>query len=71
MSAKQLRDFLRYSHIVLGLILGTYIYSPLFSEPVFLVAMRFFVIPFLTISGLWMWQMPLVRKWRRRMKSSV
>lgn len=65
MSAKRLRDLLRYTHLVVGIILGVYIYSPLFHEPVFLVVMRFVVIPLLTISGLWMWQMPLVRRWWR------
>jgi hypothetical protein len=50
----QLRDILRYSHIVAGVALGVVVYSPLVDEDWAVWAMRLVLVPFLVIGGAWM-----------------
>ncbi|HLF17646.1 MAG TPA: hypothetical protein VI749_01985 [Candidatus Omnitrophota bacterium] len=56
LTEKKIRLMLRWLHIVLGLVIMCYIYSPLHQYPAFQVAMKFFIIPTITASGLWIWK---------------
>ena len=61
------RRALRWLHIVGGVVLGVYLYSPWGAEPAFRAAVLFGVFPALGASGLAMWLWPrLVRAWRGR-----
>lgn len=51
------RSVLRWGHIVIGLLLALYLYSPLHSDPLATNAARFLLVPLLMISGVAMWQM--------------
>ncbi len=50
------RRTLRWLHILFSLILGTYLYSPWSSNPVFEAVVLFAVFPLMGLGGLAMWQ---------------
>lgn len=56
MSARTTRNWLRWTHITLGLMLGAWLYSPLIADPQATTVVRFLLVPFLALSGLAMWQ---------------
>ena len=56
LTQNKLRIILRWMHIVLGLVIMCYIYSPFHELKVFQILMKFFVIPVITLSGLWIWK---------------
>ena len=52
----KMRVILRWVHVVLGLVIMCYIYSPFHVSPWFQIAVKFVVIPVITLSGLWLWK---------------
>jgi hypothetical protein len=60
-SNKTLRNLLRIIHLVIGGLVIAYIYSPLGNLEWFVSLVRV-SIPILTITGISMWQMPLITK---------
>ena len=62
MTATTFRKALRWFHIIGGLILGTYIYSPWGSDPVFSAFTLFVVTPAMVLSGLWMWKQAAIMR---------
>jgi hypothetical protein len=61
------RRILRTIHIVFGIPIIGYIYSPFDKIPNYAPATRFVFVPVLVLSGLWMWKGHVVRRviWRR------
>lgn len=66
MTAATLRKTLRWFHIVGGLILGTYLYSPWGSDPTFTAVTLFVVTPAMAVSGIWMWKQAAVSRFFRK-----
>ena len=58
----KIRVILRWVHIVLGLILMCYVYSPFHKYFAFQVLVKFIIIPFATLSGLWIWKFKAFNK---------
>jgi len=56
------RSILRTIHLVLGIPILGYIYSPFEKIPDYAPATRFVFVPILVLSGLWMWKGHLVRR---------
>ena len=56
LTQSKIRVILRWVHIVLGLVIMCYIYSPLSKYLVFKRMMQFIVIPVITFTGLWIWK---------------
>lgn len=56
MDAKGLRVVLRWTHIVLGLVIMCYIYSPFSQYKLFQVLIKFVIIPLITFTGIWVWK---------------
>lgn len=56
MNESKVRTILRWTHIILGLIIMCYIYSPFGKERAFQIAVKFLIIPVITFSGLWLWK---------------
>ena len=56
LTPNRLRIILRWLHIVLGLVILCYIYSPFHEFVFFQIAVKFFVIPVITVSGIWIWK---------------
>lgn len=62
MSEKGLRNILRVIHLVAGVVLGNFLYSPFGSDPTFRMLMQIVIFPLLVLTGLWLWQMPRIRR---------
>ena len=61
-SSATMRVILRWVHVVLGLVILCYIYSPWHRYVPFQVAVKFLVIPILVMSGIWLWKFPQFNK---------
>jgi hypothetical protein len=56
------RSILRWVHIVLGIPIIGYIYSPFEQIPNYAPVTRYIFVPIIVLSGLWMWKGHLVRR---------
>ena len=56
------RTILRGIHIVLGIPIIGYIYSPFEKLPQYAPAVRYVFLPVIVLSGLWMWKGHVVRR---------
>jgi hypothetical protein len=56
MSSGTKRAIFRWIHIVFSIPIIGYIYSPFEEIPNYAPATRFFFVPVLVLSGLWMWK---------------
>jgi hypothetical protein len=56
------RSILRWIHIVFGIPIIGYIYSPFEDIPNYAPAVRFVFVPVLVLSGLWMWKGHVLRR---------
>jgi hypothetical protein len=65
MSPKRTRTTLRATHLVLGFLVGLYVYSPLNDSDAMGIVMQLVVAPAILITGLLMWQGHRLRKRRQ------
>jgi len=70
-SNKTLRNTLRVIHLVIGALIGAYLYSPLGNVEWFAILVRASVLPVSVITGLAMWQMPFLSKMLKRQPVSA
>lgn len=56
LTSAKLRVFLRWLHIILGLEILCYIYSPFSQYWQFRYVTKFIVVPLIVVSGLWLWK---------------
>lgn len=56
------RSILRWIHIIFGIPIVGYIYSPFDRIPNYAPATRFVFVPVIILSGLWMWKGHVVRR---------
>lgn len=56
------RSILRWIHIVLGIPIIGYVYSPFEDIPDYAPLVRFVFLPVLVLTGLWMWQGQAIRR---------
>jgi hypothetical protein len=56
------RSIFRWIHIIFGIPILGYIYSPFEQIPSYAPATRFVFVPVLLLSGLWMWKGQVVRR---------
>jgi hypothetical protein len=62
MSNATKRSVIRWIHIVLGIPIIGYIYSPFDQIPNYAPVTRFVYVPVLVLSGLWLWKGHVVRR---------
>ena len=60
------RSLVRSIHLVLSIPIIGYIYSPFEQLPAYASRVRFFVVPVMVLSGLWMWKGHLLRRLKVR-----
>ena len=61
-----MRATFRYTHLIVAVLLGAYIYSPtLNASAVYQALMQFGVFPVIALSGVAMWQQARLKKWFR------
>lgn len=63
MSPTTLRRTLRWTHIATSAVIGTYLYSPWSSDPVFAAITLYGVFPLMGLTGLAMWQQGRLARW--------
>jgi hypothetical protein len=56
------RSIFRWIHIIFGIPIIGYVYSPFKEIPNYAPAVRFFFLPVILLSGLWMWKGHVVRR---------
>ena len=56
MNDRKMRALLRWSHILLGLLLAGYLYTPLHADKLATDVARFLLVPILMVTGAAMWQ---------------
>jgi hypothetical protein len=56
------RSIFRWIHIVFGIPIIGYVYSPFDQIPNYAPAVRFVFLPIIILSGLWMWKGHLIRR---------
>jgi hypothetical protein len=61
-SNKRQRDIQRAVHLVGGVALMLYLYTPLGNASTFTALMQFLVVPLVVVTGMLMWQLPRLRK---------
>lgn len=61
-SEKQLRNILLIIHLLAAVVLGNFLYSPWGSDPTFRMLMQIVIFPIFALTGLWLWQMPRIRR---------
>ena len=62
MKAVPTRSLLRWLHIVLSVPILGYIYGPVAGIPAAAFATKFVFLPFVILSGMWMWKGQWVRR---------
>jgi hypothetical protein len=62
MSNAAARSIVRWIHILLSIPILGYVYSPFEEIPKYAPLVRFFFLPVLVLSGLWMWKGHLLRR---------
>ena len=62
LSGKQVRDLQRIVHLVSGLLVGLYIYTPLADVTAFSLLIQLVVVPVLVAAGMAMWQAARLRR---------
>ena len=71
LSGKRVRDLQRIVHLVSGLLVGLYIYTPLADLPAFSALVQLVVVPVLVAAGMAMWQMARLRRLRARRRPTT
>ncbi len=62
MNEAKLRVLLRWIHIILGLVLMCYVYSPLGQVKEFQITVKFIVLPAIALTGVWIWKFQLLNQ---------
>lgn len=62
MTAARLRVILRWTHILGGIFVGSYFYSPLSDAAWAAPLIKFVLIPLLVVSGIVMWKQPQIMR---------
>lgn len=62
MNARIPRPLLRWTHIILGIPIIGYVYSPFENLPDYAPMVRYFALPIILLSGFWMWKGDALRR---------
>jgi hypothetical protein len=71
MSNSTKRSILRWIHLVLGIPIIGYVYSPFENIPQYAAPTRYVFLPLLILTGLWMWKGHLVSRLFARRSAAV
>jgi hypothetical protein len=64
------RSVQRAVHLLPAIVLGTFVYAPVRSDPLFVLFVQVVVFPALVASGLLLWQGGRLRRWLRARRAS-
>jgi len=63
MKAIKIRVTIRWIHIILGLTIMCYIYSPFHENVYFQVIIKFIILPVIFLTGVWIWKFKAINHW--------
>jgi hypothetical protein len=63
MNPRTYRSSVRWGHLALSTILGTYLYSPWSSNPVFEGLVKWGIFPLVGLTGTALWQQARIMRW--------
>ena len=66
MKAARERKIIRWFHILISIPIIGYIYGPVKDFPRAVFAIKWFILPMIVLSGLWLWKGHLVKKMFRK-----
>jgi hypothetical protein len=61
-SDAQKRTVVRWAHMILGIPIIGYVYSPFEEIPNYAPAVRYVFLPAIVLAGLWMWKGHVIRR---------
>lgn len=67
---KTTRTVLRWTHLLVGFLIGVYVYTPARNDEAFVLFMQAAVFPGVTLTGLWMWQQARIRRLYRHLRGN-
>ena len=67
---KTMGTILRWTHILVGFLIGVFVYTPTRDNETFVLLMQAGVVPAVALTGLWMWQQARIRRLYRRARTS-
>ncbi|QIN77439.1 hypothetical protein GBA65_01745 [Rubrobacter marinus] len=68
---KKARALLRWTHLLVGFLIGVLVYTPARDSEAFVLLMQAIIVPVVTQTGLWMWQQGRIRRLYRRLSGRV
>jgi predicted tellurium resistance membrane protein TerC len=71
MSDATKRTIVRWIHIVFGIPIAGYVYSPFEELPNYAPVVRYVALPVILLTGLWMWKGHVVRRWFRKERTDA
>lgn len=67
---KTTRTILRWTHVLVGFLIGVFVYTPAHDNEAFVLLMQAAVVPAVTLTGLWMWQQARIRRLYRHVRAN-
>jgi hypothetical protein len=65
---KTTRTVLRWTHLLVGFLIGVFVYTPAHDNDAFVLLMQTAVVPAVTVTVAWMWQHARIRRLYRRLR---
>ncbi len=70
-SNKTTRIVLRWTHLLVGWLIGVFIYTPMRENETFVLLMQAVFVPLVIITGVWMWQQARFRRLYKRLRQGT
>ncbi|QIN80132.1 hypothetical protein GBA65_18205 [Rubrobacter marinus] len=68
---KTTRTILRWTHVLVGFLIGVFVYTSARDSETFVLLMQAAVLPAVILTGAWMWQQARIRRLLRRLRSNL
>ncbi len=65
---KTVRTVLRWTHLLVGWLIGVFVYTPMREDEAFVLLMQVVFVPAVVLTGVWMWQQARIRRLYRRLR---
>ncbi|MBA2512426.1 MAG: hypothetical protein H0V28_13225 [Rubrobacteraceae bacterium] len=59
---KTVRTVLRWTHLLVGWLIGVFVYTPMREDETFVLLMQVVFVPAVVLTGVWMWQQARIRR---------
>ena len=66
---RTIRTVLRWTHLLVGWLIGAFIYTPMRENETFVLLLQVVFVPAVVLTGVWMWQQARIRRLYGRLRS--